>query len=153
MEGLVLLLIILMYTELSLCPLTRAIARVIFYTHTLAIIGPMYMPTASLSILLAMGIYLVGFCCCADISNTIRGKILFFILAALTTYFYICIFSREILVLLVEGVPIAEYSDTIFRWAIIGAIGMCSQVVEKDPKLQVRDLQLGVCSLWGMSIA
>jgi hypothetical protein len=144
MEGLILFAVILMYAELSLCPRTRAVARVFFYTHTLGILIPMYAPTAEIGIIIAVVIYMLGCLFCADLSDTWRGRASFYILGVVCSYFYYCLMTRSFTDISVFGYNVIDYSDVIFRWCVLGALGMCSRAVDKESKLQIRDMQLAI---------
>ena len=144
MSGLLFLLIIILYAEISLCPVTRSISRVIFYTHVLALITPMYATTPDQGIIQAGVIYLFGFIYCSEFSNTIRGKVVFIALALLTSYFYTSLYIKDLSDIMIFGIVISEHSATIFRWSILFALGSCSYLVEKDYKFQLRDVQLAI---------
>jgi hypothetical protein len=147
MEGYLLFIITIMYAELSLCPVVRNVGRVLFYTHTLAILTPLYAPTVGIGMLEGGMIYLMGFITCAEISDTRRSKIIFYVMAMMTSYIYLSVYYKTFTEILIFGYDVMGHSDSIFRWGVLMALGSCSLDLDKGGDILRRDIELSIGGL------
>lgn len=153
MEGYLLFIILLFYAELSLCPTTRAIGRILFYTHTLALVTPLFATTANTGLIMSAMVYLLGLWIAEEVSTSRISKWIFILVGIVVVLNYYAIYNRFYIDILIGTLNIMENMDTIFRWGLLTAVGCCSNIIQDGSfEVKVRDAQITIGGILLLSI-
>ena len=148
MEGYILFIILLLYAELSICPVTRAVGRILFYTHTLALVTPLFAPASDVGLIMSGMIYLLGIWIAEEVSISKGSKWMFIALGIVIVLNYYCVYHRIHEDIIAFGVNIMDNMDTIFRWTMLMALGSCSNIIERGTfEMKLRDAQITIGSV------
>lgn len=136
--------ILIIYSKLSLCPVTRNISGTMLVSYLLSIVIPTYMPTTSDAILSSASILVFGFCLAATHSETILGLLLLVWMIFLTCVIYGCLFFGTGFDIVVFGVSIMHHSNMVWRESLLTLIVSCSYSATRSHEFKMRDIQLGL---------
>lgn len=149
LEYFILPIILILYGEFSNLLNTRFIARIIFYTYTLAIVFPLYIGNNLVAIVAGCIIIISGFSLAILHSDNILSKTCFILapIAAILVYTDLRFQGANIF----SSIPyLRSYGDNIFRVLLvigISTLGYQSRERLKDWKLESTLLFLGIAEV------
>lgn len=140
-----LLISLVIYSTLSLCPITRKICNTILVSYLLSLIIPTYIPQTQCSIVAGATILISGFLFCMLYSETVIGLSMFVWMMVLSAYIYACVyFNIFTMDIKIFGWSLLQHSNYVFRESLLATVISCSTLVNKDHRVKQRDLELGI---------